>query len=188
LKNASKLRLAGALGAIVALGALTAGGTAAAGVSSKGLTETIKIKNNDHPKFVGPDVVSAGSELQIVNRTDPNAIGPHTFSLVTKDQLPKGREEIKKCGKQFRKVCGDIAEAHEVNFNTGEVNKPVVDNGLPSSWDASFDGDSAGDSWFTLSKDESHARQVGAAPGEKLFYMCAVHPFMQGKLEVGPVR
>ncbi len=42
--------------------------------------------------------VPFGVDLQIVNKTDPNKIGPHTFTLVAKSELPRGRDELKKCG------------------------------------------------------------------------------------------
>ena len=186
MRYARKLRLAGALGAVIALGALTAGGTATAGAAAKGpgVTTTIKIKNSGNPRFVGPDTVPAGTSLEIENLTDPMAIGPHTFSLVTKSELPKGKDEIKKCFK-VKLVCKDILEAHDFDPSTFEAGQPIVANGL-EGWDAKFDGTDPGDSWFTDVEGETHSRLVSATTGTKLRFICAIHPFMQGKIEVGP--
>lgn len=188
LNTASKLRLAAVLSAIVALCALTAGGTATAGANSKGATEVIKIKNNDHPRFVGPDVIAAGSTLEIVNLTDP--VRAHSFSLVAKDRLPKTERQIKRCVGKLPPsgggVCGDIVAAHTVYRSS------YVDVGTVPGWDLSFDRDSGddswGDSWQSSTESLNTERIVAVDPGEKLFYLCAVHARMQGKFVVGPAR
>jgi hypothetical protein len=181
LKTTSKVRILGATGALVALAAVTAGGPASAG--AKGLVgASIKIKGNKNPHFVAPETVAADQDLQIVNRTDPGEIGPHTFSLVTKDKLPRTRTQIRKCF-HFKLICKDIVTAHEVGPPPDfPVGVPNVENGA-EGWDASFDGDDFGDTWFTGEEDETTSRQV-TAEGGKLFFLCAVHPFMQGKVKV----
>jgi hypothetical protein len=182
LKTASKVRILGVTGALVALAAVTAGGPASAGAKGE-IGNTIKIKGDRHPHFVAPDEVVTGQDLQIKNLTRPRQIGPHTFSLVTKDALPKGRDELRKCALKGKLICGDIFEAHEVNFEAEEVGEPNVENGS-EGWDTPFDSVNPGDSWFTLHKDETTARQVTAPSGAKLFFMCAIHPDMQGKVQV----
>jgi hypothetical protein len=49
-------------------------------------------------------------------------------------------------------------------------------------WDASFGKE--GDTWYTETEGEDTARKVSAEPGSKLYYLCVVHPFMQGKINV----
>jgi hypothetical protein len=185
LKKASKLRLAGATAAVVALVVVAVGGTASAGAApEKGVPTVIKIKGNDNPHFVAPDTVPAGSELEIENLTKPNKIGPHTFSLVTKDQLPRGKEEFKKC-ENGKLICADIIEAHDVDFSQRPpiVHEPIVENG-DTGWDESFDGTDPGDSFYTETKDETHSRTVQAQAGNTFRFMCVVHPFMRGKIDV----
>jgi hypothetical protein len=175
------VRVAGVVAALAATGGLLAGGAAATAEEAKGPTvgTSIRIKNNDHPKFAAPEAVLAGADLQVINRTNPNRIGPHTFSLVERDQLPRTRDELKKCG-NFKIVCKDIGIAHDAG--PGGVSIRDVENGA-AGWDATFDGQSAGDSWYTDELDETTSRVVSAGPGN-LWFMCAIHPDMQGKVKV----
>ena len=186
MKNAKSMRVAGAVAALAAVGAVAASGTVATAEVARGpVDQSIEIRGNLNPRFDAPESIMFGTDLQIVNKTKPNKIGPHTFSLVEKDQLPKGKDELKRCSK-LKDVCKDIAIAHELDFSTGEIGEPNVERGL-TGWDALFTGAEEGDTWFTSTKDETTSRQVTAAPG-KLWFLCAVHPEMQGKIQVGPAR
>lgn len=182
MKDSRRLHLVAATAALVALVAVVAGGTGSAGATSKGVATVIKIKGNKFPKFVGPKTVTAGTDLEILNKTKVEKIGPHTFSLVTKSARPKGEKERKKCGR-LKRICGDVGEAHDLNPDTYESGTHVVENGL-AGWDTSFDGDAPGDSFYTDFKGEAHTRNVTAAPGTKLYFMCIVHPHTQGKIKV----
>jgi plastocyanin len=42
-----------------------------------------------------------------------------------------------------------------------------------------------GDSWYTEKKGESFSQQVTAEPGT-LYFICAIHPGMQGRTTVLP--
>lgn len=130
--------------------------------------------------FSGPRRVSRGSELIIDNRTDPNNVGPHTFTLIRKRRLPTTRNQMKNCERN-KGVCGKIAVAHEFDPKTFVVNKPDVDVGR-LGWDRSFG--KQGDSWYTETKGEQTSRIVSARPGTTLRYFCVVHPFMKGKIKV----
>lgn len=179
------LRVAGTVAALAAVGAVVAGGTIATADVAKGPESVIKIKGNGHPRFDAPEEVPFGADLQIVNKTDPDKIGPHTFSLVEKEALPKGKDELKRCEK-IKDVCKDIFNAHEIVFEPFSVGEPNVENGVPG-WDATFDGGSQeGDSWFTAEQDETTSRTV-ATPNTMRF-LCIVHPDMQGKVKVLPIR
>jgi hypothetical protein len=131
--------------------------------------------------FKGPRTVQAGSELAIVNGTDPQKVGPHTFTLVKKSQLPEGRKQMKKCERIKSKLCRRITTAHRANPKTGVVKRPDVDVGKPG-WDKSFG--KTGDSWFMPNLGDSTERIVSAKPGTTLHYFCVIHPFMQGKIKV----
>ena len=180
LKKHSKLRLMGAAAALAALTVVAAGGPASAGAKGS-VGPSIKIKGNNDPHFVAPDAIFAGQDLQIVNKTDLDAIGPHSFSLVTKDALPKTRKQMRRCA-HFHRVCKDILIAHNVDFEAGTFDADV-ENGS-EGWDTPFDTVNDGDSWFTAAKDETTSRQVTAPGGTKLFFLCAIHPFMQGHIKV----
>jgi hypothetical protein len=183
VKDRNTVRLLGAATALICLSALGAGGAASASPQARGVTKTVKIKGNVHPHFVTPDHVQQGESLEVVNLTDPNEIGPHTFSLVTKSQLPTTKGKIKRCA-HLKLICKDIANAHEVDPGTGEVGEPIVEEGEPG-WDQRFDGKTPGDSFYTETEDETYSRVVSADPG-KLWFMCIVHPDMQDKIVVDP--
>jgi hypothetical protein len=131
--------------------------------------------------FKGPRTVKAGSELAIVNDTDPQQVGPHTFTLVSKKQLPTGRKQMKNCERIKSKLCKRIVRAHRANPKTGVVKRPDVDVGK-SGWDRSFG--KRGDSWFMPGLGSSTERIVSAKPGTTLHYFCVIHPWMQGKIKV----
>jgi hypothetical protein len=183
MHKSKTVRVAGVVAALAATGAMVAGGTAATADESKGPVpgNSIKIKGNNHPRFDAPETVNALQDLQVVNKTNPGVIGPHTFSLIEKDQLPRNREQFKRCAK-LRGVCKDIFNAHEVDPQTFEVGERNVENGLVG-WDARFTGDEPGDSWFTDEEGETTSRQVTATPGN-LWFICIIHPDMQGKVKV----
>jgi len=133
-------------------------------------------------KFAGASSVTVGDQLEIVNNTNPKQIGPHTFSLVTKGSLPKTPNARKNCFTP-KHICLAVAIWHGFNPKTERISKPVAKAG-PAGWSTAGNATSKkGDSWFTEKKGETFSQEVTAAPGT-LYYFCAVHPFMQGKVNV----
>jgi hypothetical protein len=176
-------RVAGVVGALAVAGALVAGGTSAtADDAARGLTQVIKMKNDKHPRFVAPESVEYGTELQIVNKTDSDKVGPHTFSLVAKEDMPRTKQEMKRCG-NLKGVCRKIANDHGVFPDVGDfdVDDTTVDNGS-EGWDVHYEGSTRGDSWFAGSEGDTTSRQVLA--DRKIRFLCIVHPDMQGKVKV----
>ncbi len=170
--------------AITAIAVLVAGGvSAAAPVSHAGKAGDAKIRmfvKGKNLGFKGTRKVSAGAELSIVNRTDPQLVGPHTFTLIRKRKLPSTGKQMKRC-EQGKGVCAAIARAHRYDPQTNIVHRPDVDVGK-AGWDRSFG--KRGDSWYTETDGERTSRVVSAKPGTTLYYFCVVHPFMQGKIKV----
>jgi hypothetical protein len=146
-------------------------------------TSVIKMKlDNEGLRFKGPDKIHKGDKLEIKNTTDPQQIGPHTFTLVKKKLLPTTQREGKKCFDRHH-ICRRVLKAHKVNFQTGEAKKPVIDKGK-NGWDKSWSKKHGGDSWLTDAKGDTHVRRIKADAGRTLYYMCTVHPEMQGKIKV----
>ena len=135
-------------------------------------------------KFVGPETVYVGEQLEIVNKTNPKQVGPHTFSLVTKGSLPKTRKAMNSCFAP-KKICLEIAEWHGFNPKTEQITKNLVKAG-PAGWSTMGDASGKkGDSWFSgEKKGGTISKAVTAAAGTTLYYICAVHPEMQGEVEV----
>jgi hypothetical protein len=173
--------------ALAALGALavvlTAGGPAAASTSAKGATVIKMDRKGKDLFFTAPDTVEAGTKLKIKNKTNPTQVGPHTFSLVKPGDLPTTRQQIKACAKKFKGICGAVIEWHDVDVQTGEIGENPVDVGK-QGWDRQGNLKRKGDSWVVEKKGGSFSRPVSAKPGKVLHFFCAVHPEMQGEIEV----
>ncbi len=183
MKNLS-IKRAGAAIAVTGLASVgTIGGSATAAAGDavpRAATPTIDMVQRGHSLgFSGPRRISSGATLAIVNTTDPAKVGPHTFTLIRKGKLPKTEKQMKRC-EQAKGVCKDIARAHKFE-PPDTINRPDVDVGK-SGWDRSFG--KRGDSWFTPTEGEQTSRVVAAKPGTTLYYFCAIHPFMTGKIKV----
>lgn len=137
------------------------------------------------PSFSGPDFISPGSDLRIVNNSNPQEIGPHTFTLVKQNLIPNSRDEFKACGRGDKgSVCRQVYKAHEVDFENEQVGKRFVDDGK-DGWNLLFRKQGAkGDSWFTDEEGAQKTETVSARPGKTLSYFCVIHPEMRGQIEV----
>jgi hypothetical protein len=176
-----------ALGAIVpalALGAGDGESTAAATAS----VPTVFIKaGKAGMRFVAPKTVTTGEELKVINQTDPHKVGPHTFSLVTQGSLPKTPKAQKVC---FTKnhICKAIAKWHGVKGN-GPVKENPAEAGA-AGWDTLGTVKIKGDSWFTGNKPgTSIVQQVSvdtSAGPQRIYFLCAIHPWMRGSINVLP--
>lgn len=175
--------LGGAAAGVLAVG--LAGGPAVfaqdPGTTPEPATITMT-KNGKTLLFEAPDTVQTGQPLKIVNATSPRRVGPHTFSLVQKSLLPGTVKQFKNCFTPG-KICMRIANAHKLNPKTEKIGQPLVDPGA-KGWNRQFTKKRKGDSWFTEKKGETFTANVSASAGKTLSFLCAVHPDMQGEIEV----
>jgi hypothetical protein len=178
----------GAAVAVLGVGGAAAMSATASAPAKAGSGHAAKIKMKVEGKgknadlfFKGPKEVEKGTKLEIVNKTSPSKVGPHTFTLIKQNRLPSTKQEIKDCEKIKLAVCVNAFKAHEVDPMTFEVNRPKVEVGT-KGWDKSFG--KTGDSWFTDAAGDHNTRKVSANDGKTLYYFCLVHPFMQGKIKV----
>ena len=126
--------------------------------------------------------VKSGATVTLRNEgTDP---APHTISFVEKRFLPKSFEFA---------AMGPLLEAHQVDPSNEEAPPAVlkVDNGVaaadpsaPLEVDTLGTDKKAGDSEFFGPDTKKLTFKVTAKKGAKLYYLCAVHPWMQGKITV----
>jgi hypothetical protein len=151
-----------------------------------GEVTTIEIKlEGKKLGFFGPSTVHEGEELRIVNKTNPRQVGPHTFSLVEKGLLPKTAKQRQSCFTPAH-ICLSIAEWHHFNPKTETIGKVEVEAG-PLGWSTMGSLKKEGDSWFSGEKPGGETdRKVTAKAGTTLYFMCAVHPWMQGRVKVLP--
>ena len=112
--------------------------------------------------------VKSGGTISLTAAKSGLSEGPHTFSLVKKSQQPKTAKQVNNCS-----VCQKIAQEQGADPNSeAPPTNPVVDGG---------DGfNKPGDTIFF---DGTPLKlKVTAKKGTTLYYMCAIHPWMQGSV------
>jgi hypothetical protein len=172
---------------LVAIGPGLAGAATTTPPTGPGVKDVIEMKIvKGQLKFVGPQTVHAGDELEIVNKTNPSQVGPHTFSLVTKGSLPKTAKARQVCF-TANHICKAIAAWHGVKGE--KVTKNPAEAG-PEGWSTMGSVKKKGDSWFTGNKPGTSFVQkvtvdVSAGP-QPIYFMCAIHPWMQGPTTILP--
>jgi plastocyanin len=114
-------------------------------------------------------VVESGEQVRWQWRDEDG--DPHTVTLVERSDLPKDAGEVFNC-----RPCNRALRAH-FGGGGGPVKK-VEDDA-----DGEDGLDEPGDSLF-FSPGDPVTRNVSAAPGTRLHYVCAIHPWMQGKIVV----
>jgi hypothetical protein len=184
LKKSRALAAATPIAALALLAALVVPNLATA--ESPEAVTTLEIKMEGKKMgFFGPSTVHEGEMLRIVNTTKPSMVGPHTFSLVTKGSRPKTAKQRKECFTPGH-ICMAIAKWHKFNPKTEKVSKQLVEAGA-EGWDTMGSLKKPGDSWFSGEKPGGSIEQiVTAKAGTTLYFMCAVHPWMQGQIKVLP--
>jgi plastocyanin len=121
--------------------------------------------------------VTAGQRIRFVDDDQDNDEG-HTATIVDKADLPTSFAEGDACFAETA-PCGQALAAHDPDGDQQPPFDLVVNKGRPGL-------DTAGDSLLFGGglDNQSISAQVTAAPGTTLYYLCALHPFMQGKITV----
>jgi hypothetical protein len=147
---------------------------------------TVYMKDEKGLRFVAPKTIVNGEDLEVVNQTNPHRVGPHTFSLVTKASLPKTAKARQLCFTP-KHICKAIASWHGVKGNGPVKKNPVIG---PNGWSTLGSVTDTGDSWFTgekpgtsISRPTSFDTSAGAT---RIYFLCAIHPWMQGTINVLP--
>jgi hypothetical protein len=197
LKQSLSRRKSTRLGAAVAVAAgvtalavaISPALAAAAASASETTGPTVFIRDGKGGlRFVAPKTIVEGESLTVLNQTNAKKVGPHTFSLVTKESIPKTRKEQEVC---FTKghICKAIAGWHGVK-GEGPPSKNPAEAGA-EGWSTMGSLTEKGDSWFTGNKPGATITQMvsaGATAGPTtIYFICAIHPWMHGKITVLPV-
>lgn len=179
--------------AVVAIVALAIAVPAFAATAPKHVTETTVGGEKFVPNRLVADTmhfklgtirIQSGGTVTFVDKTK-NA---HTFSIVKKGQVPRTARAVDNC---FGKgPCDEIAIAHgAVNPDTGEEQEPTTP--LVNAGKAGFNqpGDSvvlapAGGAAAAKARASKTNLKITAPKGKTLYFICAIHPWMQGKVEV----
>lgn len=180
--------------ALLTAAAITAGGAAAvAGAAREGrqanittikaVTSLPKVKINRYIQDGlrwDKDVykVKSGGTIHVLN--DAADEGPHTLTVVAQKDEPQTGLQVVNC-----KICLTLAKAHGANPNSDAPPKfQYLENGVGQKTPPNLDR--PGDSGVTGpgKKGESIDLKVTAKPGTKLYFMCLIHPWMQGEIVV----
>jgi hypothetical protein len=186
----ARARRAVALAVLAAAAALGPSAMAAAEVAPvvpepTGHTVTITVREvGGKLRFVGPPTVASGDELEIVDATNPQRVGPITFSLVGPGYLPKTRHAQARCFTPGH-ICWSIAEWQGVHGEGVPTINPA-EAGAPG-WDTPGTTSAPGDSWYSGTEaGGSFGQEVTAKPGRRLWFMDAIHPWLRGTIRVVP--
>ncbi len=182
-KRLSGVSTKGIIALAIGLAAVFALAPAMASAAELGPANTVYMKaGKGGLRFEAPKTIVSGEELEVLNQTNPKQVGPHTFSLVTKGSIPKTPKARQTCFTPHH-ICMAIAHWHGTN-GKGPITKNPVKAGA-EGWDTLGSVTKTGDSWFTGSKPKtSIVQKVTAAAGTTIYFMCAIHPWMHGSIEV----
>jgi hypothetical protein len=184
----SRSAVVATVGILAAIGIAAPGWASGGNSSSEAVANKVLIEGNGHSlHFVYPKTIVAGEELTIENTTNAKKVGPHTFSLVTNAEIPTTKKERKVCFTPGH-ICKAIAGWHGVKGKGAPTKNPAT-AGKPG-WDTEGSVSKKGDSWFTGQKPNASYTapiSISTANGpQTLTFMCAVHPWMHGSIEVLP--
>lgn len=137
-----------------------------------------------------PGTVHVKSGCKLTFEYDPSmAMGPptdpHTLSIIPASELPKTLNDVNNCTKACSAALGHLKSPNPQT--AGSPQNPIVHfvlhNGKPTtSMTLGAVGDSVA---LTPAKAHQHITvTVTAKPGTVLHFLCAVHPWMQGKIVV----
>jgi plastocyanin len=105
-----------------------------------------------------------------------SAGAPHTVSVVDEDELPTTFLQALNCP-----LCGQFLRAH--GFPPNPARNPVLKAFQPVTGPAVLDG--RGDSLFVAGGADVTAT-IGAPAGSELYFVCSIHPWMQGEIRILP--
>jgi plastocyanin len=101
---------------------------------------------------------------------------PHTFSVVRRGQVPRRVRQIDACFEGG--PCGELFVKHgAVNPDTGEEQEPTTP--LVNAGREGFN--QPGDSVLIPPNGRATVRVTGS---RDMYYICAIHPWMQGKVDL----
>lgn len=171
-----------ACAAVVASVALASGHAAESGAVVKTFASmefAINQYQQEDLKFSPATItVQSGSTLTL-EYGDKGEQEPHTLTIVPKSSLPKTTGQIMSCA-----ACLKYATPHLKNPKAPpDQNNPIA-HWVLNKGQAGLD--TTGDS-VAIQPDAKHKSisvTVSAQPGTTLYFLCAVHPWMQGKIVV----
>jgi plastocyanin len=178
------LAAVGVVLAVVAATASTAfGGPKAGGVVVLAKDNGVSIKPNKYMQdnmFFSPGTVTVKSGQTLTFRfANANSMEPHTLTIVRKSDLPRTGMQAENCSACLRYAAGHLKNPKAEPGNNNPIVHWILNKGKPGL-------DTVGDS-IAIQEPGPHKSitvKVTAPAGTTLYFLCAVHPWMQGKIVV----
>jgi hypothetical protein len=120
-----------------------------------------------------PETIRAASGAKLLLRHADQTKEAHTLTIVAQEDLPTTFDEVFACGEPggpCQAASGHSPEGSEEPVSVLDVGGPGLDE--------------EGDSLF-VAEEESIKATISASSGTTLYYLCAIHPWMQGSILVG---
>jgi hypothetical protein len=120
--------------------------------------------------------VNSGDVVRWVDR-DRSADAPHTVTIARRSDLPQNIAELEACFEPDA-LCAKTIEAHDPGSDFAPPFNIRVNRGGPGL-------NARGDSLlFAGPFDRAIRGRVTASAGRTLYYLCVIHPWMQGSIAV----
>jgi plastocyanin len=172
------------LGGLLLLGANAFGSSSAKGVVVKVNDTGVSMSPNkyiqDNMAF-SPGTVEVKSGQTLTFEYQQKAMEPHTLTVVKQSDLPKTGAQVENCSACQKLATGHLKNPHAEPGPGNPIVHWTLNKGKPGL-------DTVGDSIAIDSTAKPAHKQISikvtAKPGTTLYFLCAVHPWMQGKLVV----
>jgi plastocyanin len=149
--------------AVPVLAVVPASGETETAGAPNAATITAKFRHNDFVYRPSEESVSSGGTINLRNQTSEE----HTFSVVEKRKIPESDRAQQRCFKKGH-ICRKLFNAHRGG------DKPLVDRHR-DGFDQPID---------SIVFEDPTSINVTANAGRKLHFFCAIHPTMQGRVNV----
>lgn len=174
LKIASPARIAVVIGALAAAMLVLPATDAEARdrtVETKGDTRMVPNALIQSTLRFSPGRISLESGDTLTLTHDDNTQDPHSLTIANENELPTNVDETFNCGSPGT-VCGDAFDAlpqADFTFFDAPGSAAGIDGRLDTLW---------------VNAGESASAVVSAPSGSELFFLCIIHPWMQGEIRV----
>lgn len=159
------------------------GGQKAGGVVVLAKDNGISISPNKYMQdnmFFSPGTVTVKSgETLTFKFGDAQSMEPHTLTIVRKSDLPKTGMQAENCAACQRYAAGHLKNPRAEPGGNNPIVHFILNKGKPGL-------DTVGDS-IAIQQPGRHKSitvKVTAPAGTTLYFLCAVHPWMQGTIVV----
>jgi hypothetical protein len=173
-KVASPARIAVMLGAVAAVVLVLPAADAEARdrtIETKGDVRMVPNALLQSTQRFSPGRISLESGDTLTLTHDDRTQDPHSLTIANEDELPTNVDETFNCGAPGT-VCGDafdVLPQGDFTFFDAPGTAAGIDGRLDSLW---------------VDAGESASAVVSAPSGSELFFLCIIHPWMQGEIRV----